>query len=154
MCVLADDQWMEAYGAYSYSMARLSDDVADHDSRQHEVCSVVEMPGREAKMRISEISESGFPMKEGVVNNSYRFVNSLIGIGFIPEADEISYTAYGNIVFDLDAPRGLVSIEVGQHKIGFFTEFKDGDDYASDGIETDFRSVPKYLEEVLLKSIG
>lgn len=154
MCLLADDQWMEAYGAYPYSMARLSDDVDDHDSRQHELCSVVEMPGRGAKMRLSEISESGFPMREGVVNNAYRFVNSLIGIGFIPEVDEISYTAYGNVVFDLEAPRGLVSIEIGQHQIGFFTEFKDGDDYASDGIETDFKSVPNYLEEVLLKSIG
>lgn len=154
MCVLADDQWMETYGAYPYSMARLSDDISDHDSRLVEMCSIVEMPGREAKMRLSEIAESGFPIREGVVNNSYRFVDSLTTIGFIPEAEEISYTAYGNIVFDLEAPQGLVSIEIGQHQVGFFTEFEDGDDYASDGIETDFRSVPEYLRTVLLKSIG
>ena len=153
MCVLTDSQWFEVYGAYPYSQARLMDDDSERIGRQSELCSIVEMPGREAKQRLTEIVASGYPMKEGVVNNSYRFVNALVGFGIIPEADEISYTAYGNVVMDLEMPRGLVSIEIGQHKIGFFTEFENGEDYASDGIETDFKSVPEYLKAILLKSL-
>ena len=153
MCVLADRQWIEVYGAYPYSQARLMDDESERIGRQSEICSIVEMPGREAKQRLTEIVASGYPMKEGVVNNSYRFVNALVDFGIIPEADEISYTAYGNVVMDLDTPRGLVSIEIGKQKIGFFTEFENGEDYASDGIETDFKSVPDFLKTVLLKSL-
>lgn len=151
MCVLADNQWAEVYGAYPYSQARLMDEESERIARRPEICSIVEMPGREAKLRITEIAASGFPMKDGVVNNSYRFVNALLGFGIIPDVDEISYTAYGNIVIDLENPRGLVSIEIGQHKIGFFTEFEDGEDYASDGIDTDFKTIPDYLKSVLLK---
>lgn len=153
MCVLADNQWVEVYGAYPYSQARLMDEQSERLGRISEICSIIEMPGREAKLRLTEIAASGYPMKEGVVNNSYRFVNSLVDFGIIPEAHEISYTAYGNVVMDLEAPRGLVSIEIGQHQIGFFTEYEDGEDFASDGIETDFRSVPEYLKTVLLKSL-
>lgn len=153
MCVLADSQGIEVYGAYPYSQARLMDDESERMGRQSEICSIVEMPGREAKQRLTEIVASGYPMKEGVVNNSYRFVNALVDFGIIPEADEISYTAYGNVVMDLDTPRGLVSIEIGKQKIGFFTEFENGEDFASDGIETDFKSVPDYLKTVLLKSL-
>lgn len=153
MCVLADNQWVEVYGAYPYSQSRLMDEQSERIGRGTDVCSIIEMPGRATKQRLTEIAASGYPMKEGVVNNSHRFVNALMEFGIIPEAHEISYTAYGNIVIDLEAPRGLVSIEIGQHQIGFFTEFEDGEDFASDGIETDFESVPGYLKTVLLKSL-
>lgn len=153
MCLLADNQWAEVYGAYPYSQVRLMDEDSERIGRQAEVCTIAEMPGREAKQRLTEIAASGYHMKDGVINNSYRFVNALLDFGIIPEADEISYTAYGNIVMDLEAPRGLVSIEIGQHQIGFFTEFEDGENFASDGIETDFKVVPDYLKTVLLKSL-
>ena len=153
MCVLADNQWAEAYGAYPYSQVRLMDEESERMSSLAEICSIVEMPGRETKQRLTEIAASGYPMKEGVINNSYRFVNALLDFGIIPDADEISYTAYGNIVMDLEAPRGLVSIEIGQHKIGFFTEFEDGDNFASDGIESNFKEIPEYLKTILLKAL-
>ena len=152
MCVLADNQWAEAYGAYPYSQVRLMDEESERMSSLAEICSIVEMPGRETKQRLTEIAASGYPMKEGVINNSYRFVNALLDFGIIPDADEISYTAYGNIVMDLEAPRGLVSIEIGQHQIGFFTEFRNGDNFASDGIETNFKEIPEYLKTILLKA--
>ena len=153
MCVLADNQWAEAYGSYPFSQAHLMDEEGERMGRLTEICSIVEMPGRAAKLRLTEIEASGYPMKEGVINNSYRFVNALLDFGIIPEADEISYTAYGNIVIDLEAPRGLVSIEIGQHQIGFFTEFRNGDNFASDGIETSFKEIPEYLKTILLKAL-
>ena len=45
-------------------------------------------------------------------------------------------TPYGSIVLDLETDDGIVSIEFGGHKIGFYTEFKEGmDDYASEGFD-------------------
>ena len=75
------------------------------------------------KLRLSEIGQSGCYLKEGVLNNAYRFVNALSLLEASPEADEISYTPYGNIVIDLMSRRGEISIEIGTHKLGFFTDF-------------------------------
>ena len=151
MCVLADEQMTALYGNAWYTQTILKDEN-EGKCLPSSTCSITVRPEREAKKRISEIAESGIPMKMNVINNAYRFVNALVSLGVIPTEDEITYTAYGNIVIDLEARKGLISIEIGTRQIGFFTEFEDGDDYASDGIETDFKSVPPYLSEVILKS--
>ena len=45
-------------------------------------------------------------------------------------------TPYGSIVLDLEVEDGLVSIEFGGHRIGFFTEFEEGmEDYSSEGFD-------------------
>lgn len=106
-----------------------------------------------SKLRLSEIGQSGCYLKEGVLNNAYRVVNALSLLEASPEADEISYTPYGNIVIDLMSRRGEISIEIGTHKLGFFTDFTDGHNEASEGVETDFNSVPELLRDVILKSI-
>jgi hypothetical protein len=45
-------------------------------------------------------------------------------------------TPYGSIVLDLETDDGIVSIEFGGHRIGFYTEFEEGmEDYASEGFD-------------------
>lgn len=88
------------------------------------------------------------PSKD-VIKNAYRLIDRVINDGYVAiKAEDIVPTPYGSIVMDFANERGLVSIEVGKTEIGFFTEFIDGNDYASDGIETDFRSIPEELKKV------
>lgn len=155
MCVLADFQYYETNSAYEYSQDRLYQDDGDSMSLlSSQISSVtVSIPCRLSKLRLSEIAQSGCYLKEGVLNNAYRFVNALSLLEASPEADEISYTPYGNIVLDLMSRKGEISIEIGTHKLGFFTDFADGQNEASEGVETDFNSVPELLRDVILKSI-
>lgn len=154
MCVLADYQYYETNSAYEYSQDRLYQDDGDSLSLlSSQISSVtVSIPCRLSKLRLSEIAQSGCYLKEGVLNNAYRFVNALSLLEASPEADEISYTPYGNIVLDLMSRKGEISIEIGTHKLGFFTDFTDGQNEASEGIETDFNSVPELLRDVILRS--
>lgn len=61
------------------------------------------------------------------INNSISFLYSL------PEStyeslnqDNIVATPYGTIVLDIERNSNLVSVEVGETKVGFFTDFVDG----------------------------
>lgn len=49
--------------------------------------------------------------------------------------DGITPTPHGTIVLDFENHRGLVSIEIGDTEIGFFTRFKSGVDSSSDGVD-------------------
>ena len=40
-------------------------------------------------------------------------------------------------------------IEIGKDQIGFFTEYERKEDVLSDGIKTDFRNIPKNLQQAL-----
>ena len=42
-----------------------------------------------------------------------------------------------------------MSVEIGDSTMGFFTDFIDGNNYAAEGISTDFVSVPTSLESCL-----
>lgn len=53
--------------------------------------------------------------------------------------DDIVPTPYGTIVLDFSNGENLVSIEIGENRIGFFTEFSDGANSESDG--EDWRDV-------------
>jgi hypothetical protein len=45
-------------------------------------------------------------------------------------------TPYGSIILDLEIEDGIVSIEFGDHRIGFFTDFREGmTNYASEGFD-------------------
>ena len=54
-------------------------------------------------------------------------------------------SVFGTIVIDAMVERGLVSIEIGRTKVGFFTDYEDGINEESDGIATDFNSIPEVL---------
>lgn len=60
--------------------------------------------------------------------------------------EDIYATSYGSIIFDFETRRGLVSVEIGDKDMGFYTDFSEGDNYAAEGISTDFVSVPEVLE--------
>ncbi len=55
------------------------------------------------------------------------------------DEDDIVPTPYGTIVLDFSNGENLVSVEIGENKIGFFTEFSDGSNSESDG--EDWRDV-------------
>lgn len=110
------------------------------------------------KNRISEIENLSdnwdmygaiAPSKE-VIKNAYKFSDSVINDNYLSiiKKEDIVPTPYGSIVMDFTSERGLVSVEIGKTEIGFFTEFVDGNDFASDGIRTDFRSIPEALKNV------
>jgi len=85
-----------------------------------------------------------------VVNNSLKFVICLMERQSITlNEEDITPTPYGNIVFDIYSRKGLISIEIGSKQIGFFTDFAGGYNYSSDGINTDFNTIPKELNCVL-----
>ena len=50
---------------------------------------------------------------------------------------------------DFETGQGLVSVEIGKDQIGFFTEYERKEDVLSDGIKTDFRNIPKNLQQAL-----
>lgn len=63
--------------------------------------------------------------------------------------DAIYPSSYGSLILDFETKRGLVSVEIGDSTMGFFTDFIDGNNYAAEGISTDFVSVPTSLESCL-----
>ena len=99
------------------------------------------------KNRISELDNlhdnwdmyGAIAPSDEVIKNAYKLLDIVINDGYVAIREE---------VMDFANERGLVSVEIGKAEIGFFTEFVDGKDFASDGIETDFRSIPTALKEV------
>lgn len=110
------------------------------------------------KNRISEIDNlqdnwDGYgavaPSRD-VIKNAFKFVDCIIEEGFNAiKKEDIVPTPYGSIVLDFNTMKGLVSVEIGLTQIGFFTEFADQNDLVSDGIDTDFRTIPEALKEAL-----
>lgn len=47
--------------------------------------------------------------------------------------DDIVPTPYGTIVLDFSKGENLVSVEIGEDRVGFFTDFVDGDNSELDG---------------------
>lgn len=109
--------------------------------------------------RISEISllhtnwngNGAIPPSEHVIKNSFRFLDSIIYYGYANyiKPEDIVPTPYGTIDIDFESSQGLVSVEIGREKIGFFTEYNDKKDILSDGINTDFKIIPQLLQEAL-----
>ena len=60
--------------------------------------------------------------------------------------DDIYPSDYGSVILDFKTHRGLVSVEMGDTTMGFYTDFSEGENYAAEGISTDFMSIPKTLE--------
>lgn len=62
---------------------------------------------------------------------------------------DIYASSYGSVVMDFETRRGLVSVEVGDTTMGFYTDFHDEPNYAIEGIRTDFETVPEKLQQYL-----
>ncbi len=89
---------------------------------------------------------------ETVVKNTYKFIDAAHSLGYCPlSADDVTPTTYGTIVLDYSSETGLVSVEIGESKIGFFTDFIHGKNHYSNGIPTNFRIVPSRIKDNLLR---
>lgn len=112
----------------------------------------------QARDAISEIAslkdnwdgyQASAPSK-AVISNSKKFISALEkGNMVCCDYDNVEATPYGTVVFNIDTDMGLVSVEVGETMMGFFTDLNDGHNYASEGIETDFCEVPQQISVLL-----
>ena len=83
---------------------------------------------------------------EAILENAQKFLVTMRDAGLeCPDEGCVMPSAFGTIVVDLMVRRGLISIEIGRTKVGFFTDYEDGINEESDGILTDFSSIPKPL---------
>ena len=90
-----------------------------------------------------------------VMDNARRFLSAIKDKGFdrFLNEDDIVPTTYGTIDLDFVTTKGLVSVEIGDNEIGYFTEFNDVEDMSSDGIITDFRELPDEVCNAISKLI-
>lgn len=111
------------------------------------------------KNRISEIShleynwngEGAVVPSEQVIKNTFKFLDCILTHSYTNyvKPEDIVPTPYGTIDIDFETGQGLVSVEIGKDQIGFFTEFGTKENVFSDGIETNFRSIPPILQQAL-----
>ncbi len=115
-------------------------------------------PTTAVKNRISEIDNlsddwdghGAVAPKKIVVKNSFKFIDSLTRIGFYNlDPDDIYPMPYGSIVIEINNNIGMVSIEIGNHSVGFFTDYVNHKNVSSEGEKTDFRSIPESLRKAL-----
>ena len=85
------------------------------------------------------------PSKQ-ITENAMHFLSAMEALGLeCPESGNVMPSVFGTIVIDAYVERGLVSIEIGRTKVGFFTDYEDGINEESDGITTDFNTIPVVL---------
>lgn len=84
------------------------------------------------------------------INNALRFLSLLEEkkLSF-PAYEDVQIMPYGSIVFDVNTVRGLISIEIGQTKMGYFTDFNEGDNYGSEGVSFIEGKMPEDLALLL-----
>ena len=116
-------------------------------------------PDTALKNRISEIShlnqnwngDGAVIPSEQVIKNAFKFLDCILIHDYTNylKPEDIVPTPYGTIDMDFETGQGLVSVEIGKEQIGFFTDFVIKEDVFSDGIQTDFRSIPSILQQAL-----
>lgn len=80
--------------------------------------------------------------------NAQCFLKTLKEEGFETYSDCYP-SPYGSIILGFETLKGLVSIEIGNgNRMGWFTDFFDEHNYASDGVVTDFKTIPENLKHI------
>jgi hypothetical protein len=86
-----------------------------------------------------------------VIKNASKFFRTLQQEGIkMPQTDDIYPTPYGTVVIELYNQYGLVSLEISDQKVGYFTDYKGRSNWGAEGIDTDFNSIPDQLKEHLI----
>lgn len=86
-------------------------------------------------------------LDERVAKNAFKFIDAAHSCGYFPSNDDdVTLTPYGSIVIDYTSDAGLVSVEIGLKKIGYFTDFENGKNHHSKGMLTSFRTVPQRIK--------
>ena len=63
--------------------------------------------------------------------------------------DALQPTPYGTVVMDFKRGEDLVSVEIGNNSIGFFTHFREKRNFCSEGDLYPFSSIPEKLQKAL-----
>lgn len=85
-----------------------------------------------------------------IIRNARSFLRTLQGQGVVIEdATNIYPTPYGTVVIEVYNDRGLVSMEIDRHHVGFFTDYRACGNWGSEGIDTDFKEIPEQLRQHL-----
>ena len=86
-----------------------------------------------------------------VLYNAYKFLNVLPeSIQVELSSDRVVLTPYGTIVFDFEKNSNILSIEIGEKNIGFFSDFTDNNNYYAEQIAFN----PNKLDETLAKAFN
>ena len=91
-----------------------------------------------------------------IINNSLKFLSTLIREGIkIDDNLDIRASNFCTVCFDFYAHDGefqsLINVEIGKSMIGWFTEWVHGINTESDGMNTDFMSIPQILKDELMR---
>lgn len=87
---------------------------------------------------------------DAVINNTLAFVGILEkGNYAFPAVEDIQIMPYGSIVMDIHVPRGVVSIEIGNSQVGYFTDFCDGENFGSEGVSFSGDNLPEGIASLL-----
>ena len=90
--------------------------------------------------------------EKNVINNSVYFIKSLPDSLLTDvEMESIVPTPYGSIVIDFENNQDIISVEIGENKIGFFTDFKSSENLSSNGILFNQETLPRELTEAFQK---
>lgn len=85
-----------------------------------------------------------------IVRNARTFLRTLQRNGVeIKDPTNIYPTPYGTVVIEVYNDRGLVSMEIDRHRIGFFTDYRYSGNWGAEGIDTDFKEIPEQLKQHL-----
>lgn len=89
-------------------------------------------------------------VSDAIIRNARTFLRTLQGKGVeIEDPTSIYPTPYGTVVIEVNNERGLVSMEIDRHRVGFFTDYRASGNWGSEGIDTDFKEIPEQLRQHL-----
>lgn len=82
-----------------------------------------------------------------VIENSINFVKSLPGYyqRMIDPEDCITATGHGTVTIDWYYRKHFISVEIGNTKIGWFSDLPDGSNSSSDGISISDKTPPEIV---------
>lgn len=90
-----------------------------------------------------------------VIYNVKDFLEQIddIFMDYLDEED-ILPTPYGTITLDFEKNNNAISVEIGESKIAFFTDFEDKKNSKSDGTYFNHKMIPVELKNALIHFIG
>ena len=99
-----------------------------------------------AKLQVNWDGYGAVPPDNSVIVNARAFLD-MMPVSLANELTENSIvpTPYGTLVFDWEKNANLISVEIGENEIGFFTDFEDKINFESKGISFNKKILPLEL---------